>query len=678
VSPDIWGVLGIEPTHDVAIIRRAYAAVLKRTQPDDDPGGFAKLRQAYEQALMQARMAAVAAQRSQVAVPTPEVAVVTPEAVPAAHVVPASDVASAMKIAAFVADGTAPAVSPAELAPARASGVGPAPGAEGPAAAEPARLAAAADPVTELPPGAGAVAPAQTSAPPAIAPAQTSAPPAAAPALQPVPRTPPPELENLRLAFMALKQAAVASPPADPQNLQGLLESCLRAPALEILSVQLEFESVLVHFLVQTLPVTQCLLEPVIQRWKWRERLRSRWGPGITALLAHADNLSALEQLQRTSPSAHRALTRTPRPLLLWFGILFFNLHRTVRRALGQFRGGSPNIFDTQALQWWTKFLTQPHPRPGLIRFTLVLMLCGVFLGADAHRRDDPLGGALAGFLYTALAGCLLTGLWWGLVDWPRHRLRTLRRSAPLRLRLGWAPACMVACVVSALLPDAPFSTVVAVVASLPLLLWAIAMAPAFAEFQSSPLDRVWALSIVNLPVVLWWALFLRAPTVLPTAAMSVIFATTLIAFALGQPLLWADFLHGLKVEIRQVVRWGTLTLALSGLALAVLTTPDGLAGRLILMCLVVIVLAHRTPAGNLSRAQAKFKHYVCIGTAFVSAQNAIGEESGPLLRFGGALFMLGVILNTGMSFYNDWRATRAAVPTDAVAMNASPVKKVL
>lgn len=46
-----WSVLGLEPDADTRSIKRQYAALLKQHRPDEDPEGFQRLRDAYEQAL---------------------------------------------------------------------------------------------------------------------------------------------------------------------------------------------------------------------------------------------------------------------------------------------------------------------------------------------------------------------------------------------------------------------------------------------------------------------------------------------------------------------------------------------------------------------------------------------------------------------------------------------------
>ncbi|PKE28577.1 hypothetical protein CWS43_21345 [Rahnella sp. AA] len=46
----VWSVLGIEPTQDLSVIKRAYARQLKSTRPDVDPEGYQRLREAFDTA----------------------------------------------------------------------------------------------------------------------------------------------------------------------------------------------------------------------------------------------------------------------------------------------------------------------------------------------------------------------------------------------------------------------------------------------------------------------------------------------------------------------------------------------------------------------------------------------------------------------------------------------------
>lgn len=50
-----WHTLGIDPTSNVRDIKRAYAALLKQTRPDEDPEGFQQLHRAYKDACEEAK-----------------------------------------------------------------------------------------------------------------------------------------------------------------------------------------------------------------------------------------------------------------------------------------------------------------------------------------------------------------------------------------------------------------------------------------------------------------------------------------------------------------------------------------------------------------------------------------------------------------------------------------------
>ncbi|TCV93202.1 hypothetical protein EC912_10562 [Luteibacter rhizovicinus] len=71
-----WDVLGIAPTADMREIKRAYGTRLKQCRPEDDPQGFARLREAYEGLIAHF---GTTHSRSTRAMPVRELAASTPE-----------------------------------------------------------------------------------------------------------------------------------------------------------------------------------------------------------------------------------------------------------------------------------------------------------------------------------------------------------------------------------------------------------------------------------------------------------------------------------------------------------------------------------------------------------------------------------------------------------------------
>ena len=55
MTENCFDVLGIAPTKDETIIKKAYRKLLHKTNPEDDMQGFTRLRGAYEEACRYAR-----------------------------------------------------------------------------------------------------------------------------------------------------------------------------------------------------------------------------------------------------------------------------------------------------------------------------------------------------------------------------------------------------------------------------------------------------------------------------------------------------------------------------------------------------------------------------------------------------------------------------------------------
>jgi hypothetical protein len=147
---------------------------------------------------------------------------------------------------------------------------------------------------------------------------------------------------------------------------------------------------------------------------------------------------------------------------------------------------------------------------------------------------------------------------------------------------------------------------------------------------------------------------------------MSVVFIATVMAISIGQPLLWVEFVHGFTRSQQQQVRAGVAAVALAALALLLLTRIASGGSHLLLMCLVLVALAHRTPALNLTAGQVKMRHYMTVVPAVVLARVLNREDMAAILQLGGACFMGGVALSMGVCLYNDWRASREADPSPA------------
>ena len=580
-ATDPWAVLGIAPTRDVAQIRRAYAARLKVTNPEQDAAAFAALRSAYETALARARF-----------VVAPVTTVVPPVAAP----------------------------------------------------------------VVDERPHVGDTA---TPQPPAHEAGSTST----APAAPAPPKEVLADIERLRADFYALQQLLIAPEPSDPQMLQSVLERCLSAPALENLGVRLEFEPAMAQFLWRNPATTESLLEIVIERWNWRERrLSASTLREIPALVARADNCRHLENLRVSQPRVYRTLTRPPRTPWLWLRLVCsLEFEQSVREGLVQFQGVTgcmPAAVNAQALAWWQRFFTRPHLRPVLLQVAIALSVGTLLLGLHGARED-----ALTTLLEGIGTGVAIPTLWFLLIDWPRFKLKSRRRTASPLLRFGWAPGTLTLCIVAALLPDGVAVAGVVGVFSLVLVCWAVLMAPEVEDglVRQRMVQRMLSALLINVPVATWWGLLAAKADEAPTLPMWVSFIAALLAFAIGQPLLWIEYSRGLNLRERQ---WGRATAGAAALAmLAVLwavTIGDFWKGP-VLAIITSLVLAQRAAAGNLTPSQLKARYYIGWVAVVFGGRALADVRLLSLERAAGIFFMAGAVLTMCACLSNEWRAAREA-----------------
>lgn len=661
IRVDIWAILGIETTLDVALIRRAYARQLKLTSPEVNAAGFARLRAAYEEALRRAR------QGQGFARPPPPKLESAIESAP--DTTPAGELTrdAAAKVRADAADRVAGAAEP----PAESGGAP-----SGPPAAVRLRPNEAAS-EAERAAGANGESERTARARPHLRPNESASdsPPDASRArlVAGGALAVDPETTQLAARFAALQQLKLNIAQPLPAELAMLLAGCLDSPALENVSVRIQFESALARWLWQVRAHPDAPLELVIERLRWREASRIRVQPDIARVLAYRELAAQLEWLTKIHPRVAQALTRPPHWLRLWWLIGINRIDVTLREVWTRCLSAgplAPAALDSDAMAWWGRYFMRPHLRPELLRIAVILALCGLALGlmGSAGSLTQHFLAPVFGLLAGVAPGALLLALTYGVVDRLPFELKRRRRPKNAQERFGWWPATLVLAVVAALLPASIWSAAVVALLALPLIVWALWTAQ---ELQPQvwiqvAFRRIAYVLFQNLALTMLWLLVARDPAARPDAAMALAAATCALAGTVGQLVLWNNYRQRLRGQLETVlpaalIGWSVLL----GAALNYL--PDGARwAHLALMLVTLSVLVERTPALSLPvKSQQSRFNIALIGSLLSVSAPRNSQPQVPLLAPGCWLFLgAGVVSMIGCLYIRlkaRWQAAPGA-----------------
>ncbi|MBS0297308.1 MAG: hypothetical protein JSR45_13445 [Proteobacteria bacterium] len=671
MSRSIWAVLGIASTRDRAEIRRAYAARLKLTQPEDDPEGFQRLREAYEQALRLVELQARYGEDFEVEFDddgADEIEAGEPASEPRTHAWKPAEVR--------VAEDAQPV--------ARSHDWRPAPEPDAAANDEAPQLRAhdwrpAPEPQAEAPSGRRE----REWRPPAD--------PAPAEAEEKERRRLRKEAERAEAAHRALRQALherlIAHAPE--AEIVAAFEAVVASPAMEAVGVFSETETWLADLIMQTAPASDPLVRRAIAHFGWKAGRLGREHDASSRVLARDDDLAFLVAFKRPGHGhnpAYKALSRKSAGWRLWLDRLIPGRTSEVRNLLNLIHNERPSLIndlDPTAVAHWEAYLARPQlwAAPLWLVATIPLLL------APATAAELPPSWGLDSSSLLLIAGLYLAyvGLGLGLCFAVLHGYARIRHrwheehaySAPLWLQFGWAPGALALVLLAAVLPPIlPVTLVLGVLAAV-VAYWAVITAePDRREYVGEP----WRLPIFYNPiwmavtVVIYFFLIpgLRFPPLIrsifafayltifwllagqnlyPPAWIQLGVALTgaVVAFSCGAGTLidsWIPMLQGRQRMWILGVMAGAIVLAVAAL-IACKAYPGMM--RISFALVACLVLAHKTPAAFLdeksARARDLIMRYGWVAYLLLLAPS-VGQGQFNMLMVAG-LWMLGGVVTT-------------------------------
>ena len=463
-----WKILGIKAGSDRDTIRRAYAKKLKGVNPEDDPEGFMRLRQAHDDALAQLRWRRPP-QGPERDGPEPE----------------------------------APDSEPADASP--------------PAGSEDANWLAWTGPPPDGPHG---------SAPPPTYPTESG--PASVPRGEPDPAAAALAAEQADLATR--QQALIDAIAAGPEGQLTALDHLLAAPALEAIAARERIERWIAATIRRQLPASDPLVVAAIERFGWGELGAIEADADVASLLQRRDEGAFVARIARPHTDLHvgyMALQGLKGPGW-WRRVtaLFGAAPEQTRTILGLVDGPMPGIaswLDPDAMAWWRDWHSEPRLR--LWMFAVLFPLAAVALVAVLEPTGWPeavqAGAGLLAYAAPFAMVWLLNARRRVQAQWQRPAwhyqawmlavpgLPVLAAAWPPFAELGplWllivvGAAAWTLVTLPRLLPDAPKTLMVGLIRAWPMwVLLGMFMLPAPLPVWASPILGL----LVTAMMLLWW-----------------------------------------------------------------------------------------------------------------------------------------------------------------------------
>ncbi|MDH4385270.1 MAG: hypothetical protein QE280_07485 [Caulobacter sp.] len=555
MNGSIWDRLGLERTRETRAVRRAYAARLKITNPEDDAAGFQALREAYEAALRYCETG-----------------------------FDLSGVRFYYESGPDDDDQDDDGDDPGAL-PDRPENAGAEPSPTGP-------LAGQAD---------------HPGASPAANPdARASQDPG------PVENRPDHQaaLAASRQRLLALLRA---EPAASSSALALALEDMMSQPALQGLDSRSDWEFWLARTIRQEAPRSDPLIHLAVDALKWRRHGDGALGRAVDAAFDRRDALEFLRDLRLKRHPRHVAFLALsgppPRSVLsyLFRPSPLGDLPGLILRLEEDF----PSLQeDFPHLEAWQAWLEVPRLSPAALWAAILAVpvsaLACLFLAPGASPLTD-LGLALSGGL--AVLG--LAFAWLYGIQTPRRRWReSWQWRAPAFVEHGWAPAGGALILLAAALPVSPWSLLLLAIPGLGLSAWAAIVG----EMDRREDDTSWWVRMLraNAYYLIWIALLAwRGPPAVHVMAPALL--TGAVLSALGSQSLLDFWCTRLGPVARRAGASALLTLV--GLAGALLflngPEPEGPIQGLVIALVAIAVLAARPLAETLNTGPLTARHWI-------------------------------------------------------------------